>query len=231
VNTSAAAPADPTTAANPTTAADPTTAANPTTAATSTTAAPPTAGQLSVSSQRIDFGSVTEGTVSNANVTFTNTGSVDVMLSDEAVVGAGFTTMGIGTNLILRPNQSSTLTISFNPLTAGESAGSVTVGSNASQSPITITLVGIGESLDKHHHVVFLSWGPSASPVIGYNVYRTTKPGKGYDLLNDSPIQDTSYTDTTAKNGKSYFYVVTAVDNENVQSDFSNEVAADVPQN
>jgi len=49
--------------------------------------------------------------------------------------------------------------------------------------------------------------------------------------LNASIIDDMSYTDTTAKGGKTYFYAVTAVDNQNVESDFSNEVVADVPKN
>src|SRR5439155_4797296 len=48
----------------------------------------------------------------------------------------------------------------------------------------------------------------------GYNVYRgTSSPVSTTSALNGStPLKSTGYTDTTAQNGTTYYYVVEAVD-------------------
>jgi hypothetical protein len=79
-------------------------------------------------------------------------------------------------------------------------------------------------------HAVDLSWNASVSPSIaGYNVYRTTTAGSGYVKINSALVSGTSYTDTTIVGGQTYFYVTTAVDSSNNESDFSNVVQATVP--
>ena len=70
---------------------------------------------------------------------------------------------------------------------------------------------------------VALSWtAPSSGPTpTGYNVYRSTISGSGYALLAaGSNVSGTSFTDTTANNGTTYYYVVTALNNgvESAQS-------------
>jgi len=57
---------------------------------------------------------------------------------------------------------------------------------------------------------VTLSWTASAS-AIDYNVKRTTVSGGPYTTVASSTA--TSYTDNTAESGKTYYYVVTAVNN------------------
>ena len=58
---------------------------------------------------------------------------------------------------------------------------------------------------------VLLKWiGISQKAVAGYNVYR--KEAGGFVRLNDSVIMDTSWFDTTVKDGSSYIYAVTSVD-------------------
>jgi fibronectin type 3 domain-containing protein len=78
-------------------------------------------------------------------------------------------------------------------------------------------------------HSVALTWNPSTSRVIGYNVYRSTQSGASYTLLNSGPVSTTSFTDSAVTNGQTYFYVVTAVDSALVQSGYSNEVFATIP--
>jgi len=76
---------------------------------------------------------------------------------------------------------------------------------------------------------VDLSWEPSVSMVIGYNVYRGTTPGGPYPLkLNSSPQPGSQFIDDTVSAG-TYYYVATSLDPDSVESSYSNEVKAVVP--
>ena len=64
-----------------------------------------------------------------------------------------------------------------------------------------------------------LTWTASVSTtVVGYNVYRGTVSGGPYTKVNLSLVNGTSYTDTTVASGTTYYYVVTAVDPNNLES-------------
>ena len=78
-------------------------------------------------------------------------------------------------------------------------------------------------------HSVTLNWNPSTSVGVGYRVYRSTQSGASYTLLNSAPVSTTSFTDSTVKNGETYFYVVTAVDAEFNESGYSSEVFVTIP--
>ena len=92
------------------------------------------------------------------------------------------------------------------------------------KSRATASLSAISSS-----HAVQLSWNPSTSDVIGYDVYRGTLPGGPYTKLNSSPVVTTIYIDGTVRPGETYFYVVSAVDSNNVESAPSNEIIATIP--
>ena len=80
-----------------------------------------------------------------------------------------------------------------------------------------------GESMDS---AIDLTWGAvDADDLDGYNVYRGTESGVGTsgDPL-ESGLSETSYTDEGAENGTTYYYVVTAVDTADNESDPSSEV-------
>ncbi len=80
--------------------------------------------------------------------------------------------------------------------------------------------------------VVRLAWSPSPEEdVAGYFVYRAASPGNPYVRLTPVPLTTTVFTDRTVERGRTYSYVVTAVDrarrpNESARS---NEVTATVP--
>jgi fibronectin type 3 domain-containing protein len=78
-------------------------------------------------------------------------------------------------------------------------------------------------------HSVSLTWTASTSSVIGYNTYRGTVSGGPYTKLTGSPNSATSYTDSTVQSGTTYFYTVTSVDSNNVESAYSSEVSAVIP--
>jgi fibronectin type 3 domain-containing protein len=71
-----------------------------------------------------------------------------------------------------------------------------------------------------------LSWTGSTSVVTGYNVYRGTVSGEPYTLMNAPLAILTNYTDSRVLSGQTYFYPVTAVDANNVESAYSNEISA-----
>ena len=74
-----------------------------------------------------------------------------------------------------------------------------------------------------------LQWTASNSPVIGYNAYRGTVSGGPYTKLTSSPAAQSSYTDQSVQASNTYFYVVTAVGTNDVESGYSSQVEAIVP--
>ncbi len=77
-------------------------------------------------------------------------------------------------------------------------------------------------------HRVTLTWKPSNSAVVGYNVYRRGG-ASGVIRLNFTPVAETTYVDSTVSSGQTYFYVTKAVSAMGAESAPSNEVRADVP--
>lgn len=70
---------------------------------------------------------------------------------------------------------------------------------------------------------VDLSWD-SIIDASSYNIKRSTVAGGPYTTI--ATISETTYTDTTAVNGNTYYYVVSAVSSSNVESANSDEVSA-----
>ena len=78
-------------------------------------------------------------------------------------------------------------------------------------------------------HQVDLSWNPSTSAnITNYNVYRSTISGSSY-VLRGKTGGALSYTDQTVQSGATYYYVMTAVDNQGRESSYSNQAVAVVP--
>jgi hypothetical protein len=184
-------------------------------------------GQLSSAPGSVAFGSVGVGASSKQTVTFSNAGSGSLTISQAAVSGTGFTMTGQTFPVTLSAGQTSSINVQFAPTVSGSTTGRVSVVSNATNSPTTIALSGTGVQLIAHSAA--LSWTASTSVVTGYNVYRGTVSGGPYTLMNASLAILTNYADNTVLSGQTYFYVVTAVDANNVESGYSNEVSAAIP--
>ncbi|MEE9341291.1 MAG: ABC transporter substrate-binding protein [Thermoplasmata archaeon] len=65
--------------------------------------------------------------------------------------------------------------------------------------------------------------GSPLTDLAGYNIYRMTSSGGPKTLVNDNPVSTTTFLDTALENGKTYYYVVTAVDNRGNESPDSDE--------
>jgi fibronectin type 3 domain-containing protein len=78
--------------------------------------------------------------------------------------------------------------------------------------------------------IITLDWNDNAETDLwGYNVYRSTTSGSGYIKQNISPVTGSNYTDYFTVEGKTYYYVVTAVDTSWNESGYSSQVSAAVP--
>lgn len=180
---------------------------------------------LSVSSSSVSFGNVAVGNSTAQLVSLTNTGTANLSIANISTSGTSFNTSA-GSNIVLTPNQSLTVSVSFVPAAPGNVTGSLVVSSDARDSMLQIPLSGTGTTAPSHS--VVISWNPSTSDVIGYFVYRSSVSGGPYTKLTSSSDPLPSFTDTNLTSG-SYFYVVTSVSASNVESGFSNEVEVIVP--
>ncbi|MBZ5526615.1 MAG: choice-of-anchor D domain-containing protein [Acidobacteriia bacterium] len=108
-------------------------------------AAPTTATYLlSPGATSLSFGNVLLGSSSSQSVALSNTGNSAVTISQITATGSGFTAGGITLPLSLAAGQSASLSVSFAPTATGSAPGGVSIVSNATNSPATISLSGTG---------------------------------------------------------------------------------------
>lgn len=183
--------------------------------------------QLSVTPTSLNFGNVAVGATGTQAVTLTNTGNSSVNVAQITVSGGGFSTAGAMPPATLTAGQTAILSIAFSPISASNFTGTVVVGSNATNSPTTVSLAGIGFEAT---HWATLNWVASNSPqVTGYNTYRATESGGSYTKVNTSLITATTYTDYGVQSGQTYYYVVTAVNSSNLESVYSTPASTTIP--
>jgi hypothetical protein len=111
---------------------------------TATTAPQAVAPALTVSPGSINFGSVVANVTNSQTVQLANPGTVSVTISAANITGTGFTTSGLNLPLTLNAGQASTFNVQFNPKAAGAFTGSLSIGSNATNSASSISLSGTG---------------------------------------------------------------------------------------
>jgi fibronectin type 3 domain-containing protein len=76
------------------------------------------------------------------------------------------------------------------------------------------------------NHTVTLNW-TGATGDISYNVYRSTNNGGPYTKIDGAT--STTFTDFNVTSSTTYYYVVTAINNDGVESIDSNQATAVVP--
>jgi len=187
--------------------------------------------QLTPSASSLSFGSVPVGSSGSGQLTVKSTGNTNTTISKVTVTGTGFVLGSSAANVILDPSQTQSYTVNFDPKAAGSLTGTLTITSNAANSPLNIPLSGTGAAAAASKHTVALTWDRSSSSVAGYFVYRGSKPSGPFTQLNSSPESSPSYSDSAVSSGQVYYYYVTAVDSSNIQSADSNEVSVTIPAN
>ena len=99
---------------------------------------------LSATPTSVSFGSVVTGSTNSQTIQLKNTGTASLSVSQVAATGSGFSVSGASVPLTLAPGQTSTFNVQYAPTTAGAVNGSVSVVSNAPNSPAAVSLSGTG---------------------------------------------------------------------------------------
>jgi len=182
-------------------------------------------GQLAVSPATLSFGTVTVGQSKSLTASLTATGS-SITVSSANMSTSEFTISGLALPLTLTAGQSTSFTVTFKPQSSGAATASGAYNSNASNPSLSQALNGTGAAAPQRS--VALSWNPSSSTVVGYNIYRGNTSGGPYAKIN-SMNADTTFTDSSVQSGKTYFYVTTAVDGSGNESANSNQAQVAIP--
>ena len=132
---------------------------------------------LTVSPASLSFGNVPVGASATQKATLQNSGNSNVTISNISVSGPGFNPFGVPAGTILNPSQTATLNVTFAPAASGNTTGSVSVASDATNTPATITLSGSGQP----------TVPPGGTWISGYF-------GSGNGTLPPSSIPWTKYT-------------------------------------
>ncbi len=130
-------------------------------------------GELSVSPTTVAFGSVAVGSSVSKTGTLTAT-DADVTISTVDESGEGYALSGITFPVTVEAGKSVSFKVTFAPQTAGSSPGALAFMSDAADNA-SAALSGTGAQSTQH--TVSLSWSPSTSSVVGYNIYRGTVAG------------------------------------------------------
>jgi len=184
------------------------------------------AGQLTSSAGTLNFGSVTVGSSKALTATLSATGS-SVTISSASTTNSEFTLAGLSLPKTISAGQSISVTLTFAPRASGTASGSVSLASNAANTPAVETLTGSGTSASQH--TVSLSWSASTSSVAGYNVYRSGSSGGPYTKLTSVLDASTRFVDNSVQSGLTYYYVNTAVDSHGAESKYSAQLRAVIP--
>jgi hypothetical protein len=183
---------------------------------------------ISLGTSSLNFGNEIVGGSSPLQLAIKNTGNSSLTVSQISVSGQGFSVNSGVSGSTIAAWQTADLIVVFAPKTTGYVTGKVTLTSNATNSPNSFTVSGSGVSSTAHS--VSLNWAASStSGVVGYYVYRSTVSGSLYTRITPSVLNALKYADGTVSGGKTYYYVVTAVNSNGTESAHSAQVDAVVP--
>jgi len=107
------------------------------------------AGQLTSSATALNFGSVTVGTSKTLTATLTATGS-SVTVSSATSTSPEFRLGGLSFPKTITAGQSASFTLTFTPQSSGTASGSISLTSNAANTPTVETLTGSGTATPPH---------------------------------------------------------------------------------
>jgi hypothetical protein len=107
---------------------------------------PAASGSLVLSSTTLNFGTVTASTNKTLTVTATNNGAASVTLSSAAISTQYFSFSGPSLPLTIAVGQNATLSFVFSPNIAGTYNATVSIASDAANSPATLALSGTAVS-------------------------------------------------------------------------------------
>jgi hypothetical protein len=184
-----------------------------------------TGGSVSITPTSLSFGNVSLGSKETKTVTLTAHGA-SMSIKSDALSSSEYSISGISLPLQLAAGKSVSFQATFAPQAAGTANASLSFTVASPNSTVQAALSGTGTKGTSHS--VSLSWQADPSPVAGYNVYRSAKSNGSYVQLT-SLDTSTDYVDTSVASGDTYYYEVTAVNDQGVESKPSKPVGATIP--
>ena len=195
-----------------------------------------TLGKMVVGDQGLDTDSPTGTIIINADDAYTNSQEVTLTLS-AADTESGLKRMQFSNDNVTYSTPEQYTTTKNWTLTTGDGEKIVyvkyedvagnwsvpftdTINLNAALPEPPTGLSGISGD-----GIATLNWtANSESDLAGYNVYRSQTSGSDYVQVNISLVTQNAYQDSGLTNGVTYYYVVTAVDESDNESQYSEEV-------
>src|SRR5579862_2776984 len=113
-------------------------------AKSSSTSTSASSGTLAASATSLSFGNVAPGSTSPQTLTLSNTGAAAVTISQATVTGTGFSVVGGMSSVSIAAGQNHAFQVQFAPTSAGSVSGSISISSDATNSPLAISLSGTG---------------------------------------------------------------------------------------
>ena len=101
-------------------------------------------GRLSATPASASLGKVVVGENNSQTIRLNNTGDGSVIISRVSVVGSGFKLAGLTVPTVIASGKSATFNVLFAPTSSGSATGTVSLFSDAPNSPLTISLSGAG---------------------------------------------------------------------------------------
>ena len=163
------------------------------TSSTKTTPSNPGAGILSPSVTSVSFGSIAVGNTATQSLTVTNTGLGAVTISGATLTGAGFTVVGGNPSGTIGVGQSSTIQIQFAPTSGGAITGSLTILSDASNSPLAIAIAGTGTQTGLTIAPSALTFGNVVVGQSGTQTVKLTNSGTSSLTINLATVAGTGF--------------------------------------
>jgi hypothetical protein len=181
--------------------------------------------ELTVTPAAMNFGNVSLGSYLGQNGTISASNSA-VTISSVTSSNSEFTVSGLSLPITIPAGQYASFTVTFAPQISGPVTATITFADDEG-NPLGIENISAGTTPP---HNVDLSWNASTSQdVIGYNVYRANVSGGPYTKINLTLDPNLNYMDISVFGGETYYYVTTAVNSNNQESIYSNEVQAVIP--
>jgi hypothetical protein len=185
--------------------------------------------ELTASEAGVNFEDVAVGNSTEREVVLTNSGNRALNISGVSVSGAEFGLSGAGAGAVsLGPGQKISVDVNFAPKSVGRQTGNLRVLSAEGGSLLEIPLCAAGVAASQN--VVKLNWEENPASVGGYVIYRSADPTGPYTRLPAQAIASAEYVDTGLAAGHTYYYVVTSVGADEVESEYSAPISATVPE-
>jgi len=182
--------------------------------------------ELTASEAGIDFDDIAVGNASKKEVSFLNAGNHELSISAISISGVGLSASGAGA-VRLSPGQRFTVEVNFAPKNTGRQAGSLRVLSADGGSLLEMPLAGSGA--ESSQSVVKLKWEENPANTAGYVVYRAPDPSGPFMRISTQAVPSAEFVDSGLAAGHTYYYVVTSVGSDDVESEYSAPISATVP--